>query len=884
MAIITYIFKGILAPLVTKSSQYEPIKNQQGQITIFFAVSIIVIVTLITFVVNVGLFVKAKINLQNATDAAAWSGAAVQARQLTDIAYMNWEMRNVYKEWMFKYYVLGNLSAKGVRNPGTQGNNNNVTGSSNVMDFTIGPANSKDKFNFPSVCIHPRASLTGNSSIQGDMCSIYKIPGLPRLSFGFSSMDQTTAALTDALAGEKAKDCSSRSMANFNITRAWIYGTGANKFDAKILKEAPHVAINHTGAWVKALELAHRIRNMEYIVNTPPQADLGLEEISILENQNFAGHERSIKAFISAYRNLGNDSRLGIELKDSFKLTEISPQSKVDSDPTSLSNLFIPSSGTNFEKFYLDLKVMPINFVNFFTSLTPFEEEKADANDTARAAPCEVSRIAFPVPGYILGFTKNPQVLTYYAVKGEAKFSGLFNPIGRNITLTAYAAAKPFGGRIGPTLFNNFNPTALNSLFARTDTKKRSLHYAMGLKLDASILPGAEKIPFPPIVPADNSLWVTSPNDVIGGSTNSTGNLKYVVPNLIYQATQAPPDSTSNSAFFIYRMPAGAAGNTPYKLGLYDTEEFKAFSQNLGALTGVIEADAVEKALSLIRSPTKYDSNNYLIPTKDAINQDLQLDTLGLGRASLQDDKAKIYAPLYGTNLLYPNAGTILDSIKGFLNTQRPAIDNFVQNLYGVGSRIRSFSPANNTSNIEVYKKAADFFYNADTKDDSKINCNSMAGQFLYYFFDNASSIKVDDTCAQHTSLPKALEEIYSNNNPGSEVNSDFYYLDLSYKGTQFESLFSAFSPGPLSGADETNNSDNLGKILNPFLSKPPTLSLRNFYSTKLVSLNSLMAATEQSYDQKFPLMSEGSYGDFTEQKSFENPINLPVQINEVFQ
>ena len=67
-----------------------------------------IVVTLTALVINVGLFVKAKINLQNAVDAAAFSGAAVQARQLSSISYINWEMRNTYKEWMFKYYVLGN--------------------------------------------------------------------------------------------------------------------------------------------------------------------------------------------------------------------------------------------------------------------------------------------------------------------------------------------------------------------------------------------------------------------------------------------------------------------------------------------------------------------------------------------------------------------------------------------------------------------------------------------------------------------------------------------------------------------------------------------------------------------------------------------------------
>lgn len=88
----------------------QVIKNTKGQISVFFGVTLVAIFSFIAFVVNVGLFVKAKINLQNAVDSGAWSGAAAQARQLSNIAYLNWEMRNTYKEWMFKYYVLGQLA------------------------------------------------------------------------------------------------------------------------------------------------------------------------------------------------------------------------------------------------------------------------------------------------------------------------------------------------------------------------------------------------------------------------------------------------------------------------------------------------------------------------------------------------------------------------------------------------------------------------------------------------------------------------------------------------------------------------------------------------------------------------------------------------------
>ena len=77
-----------------------------GQVSVFLGMSLLVIISLLAFVINVGLFVKAKINLQNAVDAAAYAGAAAQARQLTNIGYLNYELRNNYKEWLFKYYVV----------------------------------------------------------------------------------------------------------------------------------------------------------------------------------------------------------------------------------------------------------------------------------------------------------------------------------------------------------------------------------------------------------------------------------------------------------------------------------------------------------------------------------------------------------------------------------------------------------------------------------------------------------------------------------------------------------------------------------------------------------------------------------------------------------
>jgi len=67
------------------------------------------------------------------------------------------------------------------------------------------------------------------------------------------------------------------------------------------------VAASRPGAWLEALELAFRIRNLEMIVNRPPVNELTRENIKNFDGvaREIGYNERPIKAFWSAYRNLG---------------------------------------------------------------------------------------------------------------------------------------------------------------------------------------------------------------------------------------------------------------------------------------------------------------------------------------------------------------------------------------------------------------------------------------------------------------------------------------------------------------------------------------------------------------------------------------------------
>src|SRR3954451_21563157 len=84
-----------------------------GQASILMGMMMLTFVLFFAFVVNTGMLVNAKINLQNAADLAAYAGAATQARQLTHISYLNYEMRRQWKKFLFRLYVLGNSGQDG---------------------------------------------------------------------------------------------------------------------------------------------------------------------------------------------------------------------------------------------------------------------------------------------------------------------------------------------------------------------------------------------------------------------------------------------------------------------------------------------------------------------------------------------------------------------------------------------------------------------------------------------------------------------------------------------------------------------------------------------------------------------------------------------------
>jgi hypothetical protein len=903
--------------LVAKRTRImAPMNSQRGQISIFFSASLIVFISIIAFVINVGLFVKAKINLQNATDAAAFSGAAVQARHLTKIAYLNWEMRNIYKEWMYKYYVVGSLNTPMVENQAHGGNA--CDSPANCMDFrlegdvdtlAVPPRKIYDPYNIPAVCIH----ITGS---QTNICKRYAVPGLPEFGgYSIPGTEEASRSFIDILIGEKVNDCVMRSKINMLAAATWAYNVLPTGGEDTLAGRGPAILTDRQGAWPRAIELAMRIRNLEKVMNRPAiNKPVGISDvIGEFETENMMGNERIVKAFYSGFRNLGNAT--DNEMKQTFKLTELPPKLSGKPSPNSNGGLLIPDSAL-YEKQYVDLRLMMVNLATFYAALIPRSEKD-------KSGACDISKVALPVPGYPLGFYKHQDMLTYYAVKGEAEFTGMFNPFAdESITLRAYAAAKPAGGRIGPMLFTQKSSDSV--LNARTEPGKlRSVPYILALNVEGTpnIFMSGGKVgagQYGPGVPLPINIgatpfWIKDPANPVGGVPQGE-DVYFGIPNMVYDFD---PGSTSLSSenytsgttnLFIVEPAksdpeAGDYGGDK-AIGLYNRDQFKAFRGEVG---GNVTPEILVNQISRVKAATRYEAANYLIPTANDFNAANGVDSFGMmgndpevvevDGKTLKRYNVNIYAPLYSTSqkdVLWTTNEEVVTTIVQFMTLQKYGLKNYIYSLNKAA--IQTYQTALNNSSvaaqnaIEGFKKAAKAISDIDvTNVDTDHyrnefpdkNCNSLASQFWHYYYgDPVFALNpIADQTGCPVTLVSLLRSYYASSAADPNYSSTHYKMEYNYYENNWKDstplrIYSAYMPGPYNGISPS------GQFTPPFPGLDSEQMQRNFYSTKLVMLSSLTESGNYADKNQFATHSEG---DFTitgtsperKQESFANPLDV---------
>jgi hypothetical protein len=409
------------------------IRNSKGQVAIFVALMFQVLFLFFAMIVNVGLLVHHKINLQNSVDLAAYYGASKQAEVLNAIAHVNYQIRQSWKLLVWRQKVLGTAGVDPT-DPSFPVAKLLANGAS-VQDTMAGsdspPYEGKSIIysEKPTFCISydPHEVYESNAKGENTCKHIYEptvqaklpaanvlyIPGF--LSFG----TQVAAAITQA-AKQASTRCADVGSLNYFVGGSFI---------------AAHYRDADERAFLMNV-LASGLSS-----NTDNFYELSGDQVK-------TGLEKTLK------KNLTSANNASVEY-EIFNSMGTSPcKDPHDEDGGNAPTWLVPiytmpvwrywdcySSGQAGTGVKLSSQAKQLVGSQLPTDLT-------NANPDYQAAVKQISTL-LPYRRTLVGFEKDPWCVPYIGVKATAKPKIPFMPLSE-ITITAESYAKPFGGRVGP--------------------------------------------------------------------------------------------------------------------------------------------------------------------------------------------------------------------------------------------------------------------------------------------------------------------------------------------------------------------------------------------------------------------------------------------------
>jgi hypothetical protein len=358
-------------------STIGPQKKQSGQMTILITMIFLTLIILFAFVMNVGILISEKINLQNAADAGAYAGASMQARVLNKIAFLNYRLRQEWKEFSYHHWVT--FQRSDVSHPVHWGRA--VPDENNLKPFDESyNGSAPGTITAPCICIAGTKYRGQESNFCQSGCSA-QFAGVREVVALYASplviaLKQTTQELRRTLETE------------WNRLNAETENMAEEVYFAKYEK--------------RTAALHQKIQNYVTFFN----------EIANVQDPSSAEDPISQTAFTSILKNLsfGNRENLSIRVLNS------------DADPA-----------------WLKLDTIEASLLLHYAK---FETVGSDINRKI-VTKAEDKKM-------IVGVSKDQNTVTYYALRLTSRPNLIYLPEHWEPVLIAYAAAKPFGARIGP--------------------------------------------------------------------------------------------------------------------------------------------------------------------------------------------------------------------------------------------------------------------------------------------------------------------------------------------------------------------------------------------------------------------------------------------------
>jgi hypothetical protein len=416
--------------------------DENGQMSIFIALIFQVLFVLFAMIINIGLLVHDKINLQNAVDLGAYYGAQRQAEILNEIAHINYQIRQDYKLLVWRYRVLGTLGRQGGPNPLSIGDGR--TGFPPARKPPGVPLNDVEWVNtaygtqpeLPFVCIaHDLWSdFTSTSSQLENHCFNAlgsSIPDIPRVS-----VIAPWVPLVGAAAG-----FSQQARLNARYSRN----------ESSVLNWAFTMQMIHAYKLSIATRKSVIFDLRKRLVDLGSQMrDLRMESVregvqrTILKNLTSSNQESFDSDYFAFQNGLSDPACAGPDQDGAPTLPEVQIAPLL---------LYLVWNGLSPEVRFQN---------NFGAPLNPSMVQTLDPSGLMR-----MMAQGEPAPDNLmhssLGFEKNPWCMAYVAVRARAQPRKPFAPFGQAVTLEARAFAQPFGGRIGPWYRTGWSPSSMRS-------------------------------------------------------------------------------------------------------------------------------------------------------------------------------------------------------------------------------------------------------------------------------------------------------------------------------------------------------------------------------------------------------------------------------------
>ena len=443
------------------------LRNEKGQVGIFVALIFQVIFVFFAMLVNVGLVVHHKINLQQSTDLAAYYGAMKQAEIMNVMAHVNFQIRQAWKLMAWRYRVLGTF--------GLEQNNNSTglpSGQSRIpIQFPV---------NWPLVGGVGRP--TYNPASRNFVCNGagpdsqgLTVTDIPFMCLGHNGFGDWISAPAGDPETYCKVDCRAiESMQGFAISEipavgtAGIFGNTFGNSVQQAINKANGILqdvcqkISPITTQMLALYYGNYIKDTQnrraliFMLNK----NLGLREDQMLDIE-------------------GNNVLKGVENTLKHNLTEANLSSMNATSISTFNGVKSFGGGTSFAEAMLkEIAFQRLLFFMVDCNYAAGGGSSTGLKSLYQGSSSELnSDIDIDMPSLFdgasinsmkdlfrlnndqsntIGFEKNPWIQVYYGVKATSEPKIPFLPLAK-IKLSAVSFAKPFGGTIGPWYFKTWD-------------------------------------------------------------------------------------------------------------------------------------------------------------------------------------------------------------------------------------------------------------------------------------------------------------------------------------------------------------------------------------------------------------------------------------------